>query len=96
MTISTNLIYDVLRRHQPDHILLRAARQETAAGLLDIRRLGAMLARIKDNIVYRALDHVSPLAVPVMLEIGRESVYGEASETLLAEAEADLIAEAMH
>ena len=69
--------------------------QEAAAGLLDIKRLGAMLARIKDHVVHRALDHVSPLAVPVMLEIGRESVYGEASETLLAEAEADLVREAM-
>ena len=95
MTVSTDLIYDVLRRHQGDHILLRAARQEAAAGLLDIRRLGAMLARIKGHVVHRALDHVSPLAVPVMLEIGRESVYGEASETLLAEAEADLVNEAM-
>jgi ATP-dependent Lhr-like helicase len=96
MTISTDLVYDVLRRHQPDHILLRAARQEAAAGLLDIKRLGAMLARIKGRVVHQALDHVSPLAVPVMLEIGRESVYGEASETLLAEAEAALISEAMH
>ncbi len=95
MTISTDLVYDVLRRHQSDHILLRAARQEAAAGLLDIKRLGAMLARIKGNVVHKALDHVSPLAVPVMLEIGRESVYGEASETLLAEAEADLVNEAM-
>jgi ATP-dependent Lhr-like helicase len=95
MTISTDLVYDVLRRHQPDHILLRAARQEAAAGLLDIRRLGAMLARIKGHIVHVALDHVSPLAVPVMLEIGRESVYGEASESLLAEAEAELVNEAM-
>ena len=95
MTVSTDLVYDVLRRHQADHILLRAARQEAAAGLLDIKRLGAMLARIKDHVVHRALDHVSPLAVPVMLEIGRESVYGEASETLLAEAEADLVKEAM-
>jgi ATP-dependent Lhr-like helicase len=95
MTVSTDLVYDVLRRHQADHILLRAARQEAAAGLLDIKRLGAMLARIKNHVVHRALDHVSPLAVPVMLEIGRESVYGEASETLLAEAEADLVREAM-
>ena len=95
MTVSTDLIYDVLRRHQADHILLRAARQEAAAGLLDVQRLGAMLARIKGHIVHRALDHVSPLAVPVMLEIGRESVYGEASETLLAEAEAELVNEAM-
>jgi ATP-dependent Lhr-like helicase len=95
MTISTDLVYDVLRRHQADHILLRAARQEAAVGLLDIKRLGAMLERIKGHIVHKALDHVSPLAVPVMLEIGRESVYGEASEQLLAEAEADLVSEAM-
>ena len=54
-----------------------------------------MLARIKGHVVHRALDRVSPLAVPVMLEIGRESVYGEAAETLLAEAEADLVNEAM-
>jgi ATP-dependent helicase Lhr and Lhr-like helicase len=93
MTISTDLVYDVLRRHQADHILLRAARQEAAAGLLDIRRLATMLTRIRGHIVHAALDHVSPLAVPVMLEIGRESVYGEASESLLAEAE--LVDEAM-
>jgi ATP-dependent helicase Lhr and Lhr-like helicase len=95
MTISTDLVYDVLRRHQGDHILLRAARQEAAVGLLDIKRLGTMLGRIKGHIVHKALDHVSPLAVPVMLEIGHESVYGEASESLLAEAEAALIDEAM-
>ena len=93
MTMSTDLVYDVLRRHQADHILLRAARQEAATGLLDIRRVAAMLARVKGHIVHAALDHVSPLAVPIMLEIGRESVYGEASESLLAEAE--LVNEAM-
>jgi len=95
VTISTDLVYDVLRRYQPDHILLRAARADAAAGLLDIRRLGDMLSRIRGRIIHQALDHVSPLAVPVMLEIGRESVYGEASEVLLAEAEAQLIKEAM-
>jgi ATP-dependent helicase Lhr and Lhr-like helicase len=62
MTISTDLVYDVLRRHQADHILLRAARQEAAAGLLDIRRLATMLARVKSHVVHAALDHVSPLA----------------------------------
>jgi ATP-dependent Lhr-like helicase len=95
VTISTDLVYDVLRRHQPDHILLRAARADAATGLLDIRRLGDMLARIKGRIIHRALDHVSPLAVPVMLEIGRESISGEASDALLAEAEAELVKEAM-
>jgi ATP-dependent Lhr-like helicase len=95
VTISTDLVYDVLRKHQPDHVLLRAARADAAAGLLDIRRLGEMLSRIRGRIVHKPLDHVSPLAVPVMLEIGRETVYGEASEAVLAEAADDLIKEAM-
>jgi ATP-dependent Lhr-like helicase len=95
VTISTDLVYDVLRRHQGDHILLRAARADAATGLLDIRRLGEMLSRSKGRIVHKPLDHVSPLAVPVLLEIGRESVYGEASEEVLREAEAALVKEAM-
>ena len=86
VTISTDLVYDVLRRHEPDHILLRATWADAATGLLDIGRLGEMLSRIKGRIIHKALDRVSPLAVPVMLEIGREAVYGEASEAVLAEA----------
>ena len=66
----------------------------TASGLLDLRRLGDMLARIKGRIIHRELDRVSPLAVPVMLEIGREAVYGEASDELLAETAAELVKEA--
>ncbi|MBV8840921.1 MAG: hypothetical protein JO000_30650, partial [Alphaproteobacteria bacterium] len=62
---------------------------------LDIKRLSQMLARVQGRITHQPLDHVSPLAVPVMLEIGREMVYGEASDALLAEAEAELIKEAM-
>jgi ATP-dependent Lhr-like helicase len=96
VTISTDLVYDVLRSHQPDHMLLRAARADAAAGLLDVRRLGEMLSRIKGRIVHKALDHVSPLAVPVMLEIGREAVYGEAADALLGEAAEELVKEAMH
>jgi ATP-dependent Lhr-like helicase len=95
LTISTDLVYDVLQKHQPDHVLLRAARQDAATGLLDIRRLGDMLARVKGRIVHKALDRVSPLAVPVLLEIGRETVYGEAADMLLAEAADELVKEAM-
>ncbi|MGV7214116.1 ligase-associated DNA damage response DEXH box helicase [Bradyrhizobium sp. UFLA05-112] len=92
---STDLVYDVLRKHQADHVLLRAARADAATGLLDLRRLGDMLARIHGRVTHRELDHVSPLAVPVMLEIGRESVYGEAADELLAEAADELVKEAM-
>jgi ATP-dependent Lhr-like helicase len=95
MTISTDLVYDVLRKHQPDHLLLRAAYADAASGLLDVRRVSEMLARVRGRITHNPLDRVSPLAVPVMLEIGREMVYGEASDALLAEAEAELVKEAM-
>ncbi len=85
----------MLREHEPDHVLLRAAWDDASAGLLDIARLGDMLKRIRGRIIHRPLEAVSPLAVPVMLEIGKEPVYGEANEDLLAEAAEDLIEEAM-
>jgi len=95
LTVSSDLIYDVLRSHQPDHVLLKAAYDDAAAGLIDVKRLGQMLARIKNHIIHKPLEAVSPLAVPVMLEIGREPVYGAGDEALLAEAADDLIDEAM-
>ena len=95
VTISTDLVYDVLRKHQPDHLLLRAARQDAATGLLDVHRLGMMLRRIRGRIVHKALERVSPLSVSVMLEIGRERVYGEGADEILAEAEAELLGEAL-
>ncbi len=95
VTVNSDLIYDVLRRHQPGHVLLRAARADAASGLIDLGRVAAMLARVKGRIVHMVLSRVSPLAVPVLLEIGRESVRSDANEdALLAEAEA-IIAEGM-
>jgi len=47
---------------------------------------GEMLSRIKRRIIHEPLDLVSPLSIPVMLEIGREAVYVDAAEELLAEA----------
>jgi ATP-dependent helicase Lhr and Lhr-like helicase len=94
VTVNSDLIYDVLRRHQADHILLRATRADAAGGLTDLARIAAMLRRVKGRIVHMVLSRVSPLAVPVLLEIGRESVRsGDAEDAMLAEAEA-IIAEA--
>ena len=95
VTMSTDLVYDVLRKHEPGHILLEAARNDAATGLLDVKRLADMLVRIAGRITHKDLERPSPLSVPVLLEIGRESVYGEAADALLEEASADLIAEAM-
>ena len=84
----------MLRKHQPDHVLLRATRADAAGGLTDIGRLAGMLARIRGRIRHRALERVSPLAVPILLEIGREQVYGAALDELLDEGAQALIAEA--
>ena len=95
ITFSTDLIYAVLRRHQPDHLLLRCARADAATGLIDVARLAQMLARIRGRIRHAALDHLSPFSVPILLEIGKERSPGGAGEMILAEAEDELIAEAL-
>jgi ATP-dependent helicase Lhr and Lhr-like helicase len=96
VTIASDLIYEVLRKHDPRHILLEAAWEDAAAGLLDIRRLGEFLRRIKGHIRYKALEHVSPLAVPALLEIGQELVNAKGvAEGILREAADALVREAM-
>ena len=95
ITFSTDLIYDVLRRHQPDHLLLRCARADAATGLVDVARLAGMLARIKGRIRHAPLEHLSPFSVPILLEIGKERSPGGTADMILAEAEDELIAEAM-
>ena len=76
-------------------MLMRCRCADAATGLIDVYRLGDFLRRIKGRIRHIGLNRVSPLAVPVMLEIGRESVSGEASEILLRETVEDLVAEAL-
>jgi len=79
----------------PGHLLLEAAWADAATGLLDIKRLGEFLARIKDRIRHQALSRVSPLSVPILLEIGREQVHGQGQDAMLREAADLLIREAM-
>ncbi len=86
VTFSADLIFDVLRAHQPDHVLLQAARADAATGLLDIGRLGDMLTRIQEKILFKRLPHISPLAVPLLMEMGKEPVRGAADDELLGEA----------
>ncbi|MDX2159216.1 MAG: ligase-associated DNA damage response DEXH box helicase [Hyphomicrobiaceae bacterium] len=94
LTVSASLVYDVLRRHDPHHVLLEAAYRDAATGLLDIARLAEFLRRIKGRIRHVALEHVSPLAVPLMVEMGREGVGGDARESLLREAAEAMLREA--
>ena len=72
-------------RTSPTTSCCKAAYTDAAAGFLDIRRLGDMLKRIKGRITHMPLDRISPLSVPIMLEIGRERIGGEAEEEILRE-----------
>lgn len=94
VTFSSDLIYNVLREHQPDHILLRAARRDAASGMTDIARLAETLRKARGKLDHHRLARVSPLAVPILMEMGRESVYGSALDDLLDEASEALLEEA--
>jgi ATP-dependent Lhr-like helicase len=95
LTVSSNLIYDVLRRHEPDHVLLTVARRDAERELLDLKRLSDMLQRFSGALLYRALETASPLSIPVLTDVRTEQVRGEGMEALLAEANMALEAEAM-
>jgi len=95
VTFSTDLIYDVLRKYEPDHVLLEAAWADARTRMTDVGRLGDLLDRAADELVHVELDRVSPLAVPVMVMIGREATpQGQVDDELLLEAES-LAGEAM-
>jgi len=85
VTFSTDLIYDVLLKYEPDHILLRIAREEAEKDLLDIDRLRGFLTEVEHKTVFRTLPHASPLSIPAMMQIGRERVRGEAEQRMIAQ-----------
>jgi ATP-dependent Lhr-like helicase len=95
VTFSTDLIYDVLRKYEPDHLLLKAAWADARARMTDVGRLAHLLDTAAEQMVHVDLDRVSPMAVPVLIMIGRETVaQGAAEDAMLIEAEA-LAVEAM-
>ena len=95
VTFSTDLIYDVLRRYEPEHLLLKAAWADARAKMTDVGRLANLLDRAADTILHIDVPRVTPLAVPVLVMVGRESVpQGTVDDALLVEAEG-LAAEAM-
>jgi len=95
VSFSTDLIYDVLRRFEPEHLLLRAAWNDARMRMTELGRLIRLVERATATMIHVHADRITPLAVPLMVIIGRESTpTGLADEALLIEAEA-LAAEAM-
>jgi ATP-dependent helicase Lhr and Lhr-like helicase len=93
-TFSSDILYDTLRRHDPDHLLMRITRTEAMHGMVDFGRIEEMLTRTKTRIDILHLPHVSPLAFPMFLERGRVPVDGKAVERLIEEEAAKLMAAA--
>lgn len=88
VTFSTDLIYDVLRKYEPDHLLIAAAWADARARMTDIDRVADLLDHAARRLRHVRLDRVSPLAVPVLVMIGREAMpQGAADDDLLIEAE---------
>lgn len=93
VTFSTDLIFDVLRKYEPDHLLIEAAWADARERLTDVARLGDLLDRARGTMVHRRLDRISPLAIPVLVLIGREAVAAADIDDALLGALADALAD---
>jgi ATP-dependent Lhr-like helicase len=96
VSFSTDLIYDVLRRYEPQHLLLRAAWDDARRRMTELGRLVRLVDRAQGTMLHVEVDRITPMAVPLMVIVGREAIPpgAEADETLLAQAQA-LAEEAM-
>jgi ATP-dependent Lhr-like helicase len=97
VSFSTDLIYDVLRKYEPEHLLLKAAWDDARGRMTELGRLARLVDRAAATMVHIAADRVTPLAIPLMVVIGREALPPGASadESLLKMAEEAMAAEAM-
>ncbi len=95
MTVSTDLIYDVLRRHEPDHILLQVTRRDAERELLDLKRLSELLNRFQNRVLFMELSRASPFSIPVLTDVRTEQVRGAGIEHILAQASIQHEAEEM-
>jgi ATP-dependent Lhr-like helicase len=97
VSFSTDLIYDVLRRYEPQHLLLRAAWDDARRRMTELGRLVRLVDRASATMLHVELDRITPMAVPLMVIVGREAapLGAEADEALLSQAE-ELANEAMN
>jgi ATP-dependent Lhr-like helicase len=89
VSFSTDLIYDVLRRYEPAHLLLRAAWDDARARMTELGRLVRLVDRAAATMLHVQTERITPMAVPLMVIVGREALPSgaEADEVLLTQAE---------
>ena len=89
VSFSTDLIYDVLRRYEPGHLLLRAAWDDARARMTELGRLVRLVDRASATMLHVETDRITPMAVPLMVIVGREALPpgAEADATLLVQAQ---------
>jgi ATP-dependent Lhr-like helicase len=89
VSFSTDLIYDVLRKYEPQHLLLRAAWDDARARMTELGRLVRLVDRAAATMVHVEAERITPMAVPLMVIVGREALPSgaEADESLLVQAE---------
>ena len=85
-TFSSDILYDTLQKYDPDHLIMQITHEEAMRGLVDFGRIEEMIERTKGRVDHVQLIRVSPLAAPMMLEMGRVPIAGEGRERLLADA----------
>ncbi|MXU65325.1 ligase-associated DNA damage response DEXH box helicase [Oceanomicrobium pacificus] len=93
-TFSSDILYDTLRRFDPDHLMMEITRREAMHGLVSFERIDEMLARTDGRIDHRRAPHVTPMAAPLLLEVGKVPIKGLAQDDALEEEAAQMMAEA--
>jgi ATP-dependent Lhr-like helicase len=93
-TFSSDILYDTLRKYDPDHLLLQVTREEAERGLVDFSRIEDMLARVENRIDLIRLSRVTPLAAPLFLEPNKIPIHGTGRERMVEDAARRLMKEA--
>jgi ATP-dependent Lhr-like helicase len=90
-TFSSDILYDTLRKYDPDHLMMQITRTEALGGLVDFSRIEAMMARVQGRVSLLRVPHLTPLAAPLLLEHGKVPVKGAAQERLLVQETEELM-----
>ncbi len=90
-TFSSDILYDTLLKYDPDHLMLKITQEEAMEGLVGFGRIEEMLTRTRGKIDHVALDRVSPLAAPMLLEVGKIRIIGSAQERMIEDAAGELM-----